>query len=82
GLQYRTPDGQPITTRNFLLELNDDLSVRTSSEILPPTDMPAPVYGQVRGFEDLRLFSWRNSLWGLSCVRELTPDGWCEQVLT
>lgn len=81
GQHYRTPEGQPITTRNFLLHLGDDLSTRTSAEILSPKDMPAPVYPAVRGFEDLRLFGWRGGLWGVACVRELTPEGWCEQVL-
>src|ERR1019366_3867795 len=35
----------------------------------------------VLGFEDLRLFTWRGELWGSACVRKLTPEGWCEQVL-
>lgn len=81
GNHYRTPEGQPIATRNFLLHLNDDLTTKSSAEILPPRDMPEPRYPAVRGFEDLRLFSWRGALWGSACVRELTPEGWCEQVL-
>jgi FkbM family methyltransferase len=80
--QYHTIDGQPIITRNFLLQLNEDLSVRNTSEILPPKNMPTPLYSQVLGFEDLRLIFWRGSWWGISCVREMTPEGWCEQVLT
>ena len=24
---------------------------------------------------------WRDGLWCIACVRELTPEGWCEQVL-
>ena len=35
----------------------------------------------MRGFEDSRLFKWNGALWTLSTVRELTPEGWCEQVL-
>src|SRR5262249_54791780 len=26
-------------------------------------------------------FAWRGGLWCVSCVRELTDDGWCEMVL-
>ena len=36
---------------------------------------------QVHGFEDMRLFAWRDELWCIACVRELTPEGWCDQVL-
>ena len=53
----------------------------SSAEILPPEDMPEPAYREVLGFEDLRLFAWREALWCVACVRELTPEGWCEQVL-
>jgi glycosyltransferase involved in cell wall biosynthesis/predicted GH43/DUF377 family glycosyl hydrolase len=78
---YRTANDAPIHTRNFLLRLDAELAIRSSSEILPPTDMPAPAFREVQGFEDARLFSWRNGLWCIACVRELTPEGWCDQVL-
>ncbi|MBZ9668700.1 glycosyltransferase [Mesorhizobium sp. ES1-3] len=81
NLQYDTPGGAPVHTRNFLLRLNDELAIQSASEILPPVDMPEPGYGRVLGFEDMRLFAWRDELWGVSCVRELTPEGWCEQVV-
>jgi glycosyltransferase involved in cell wall biosynthesis len=80
-LQYQTPNGAPVHTRNFLLRLTDELDVQSSAEILPPADMPEPACGLVLGFEDLRLFAWRGELWCSACVRELTPEGWCEQVL-
>jgi glycosyltransferase involved in cell wall biosynthesis len=79
--EYRTPNGVPFRTRNFLLKLDVGLSVQSSSEILPPADMPAPAFPPVQGFEDARLFAWRDELWCIACVRELTPEGWCEQVL-
>jgi FkbM family methyltransferase len=78
---YLTPNGTPITTRNFLLGLNAELDVEWSFEILPPSDLPAPVYGLALGFEDLRLFAWRGALWCTATLRELTPEGWCQQVL-
>jgi len=43
--------------------------------------MPEPSYELVKGFEDMRLFAWRGELWCSSNVRELTAEGWCEQVL-
>jgi glycosyltransferase involved in cell wall biosynthesis len=76
-----TPDGRPVHTRNFLLRLSDKLAIQSASEILPPVDMPEPANGQVLGFEDMRLFAWRDTLWGVSCVREWTEEGWCEQVV-
>ena len=79
--KYQTPNDVPIHTRNFLLRLDAELAVRSSSEILPPADMPAPAFREVQGFEDARLFAWRDKLWCIACVRELTPEGWCDQVL-
>ena len=61
--RYATPNGAPITTRNFLLRLDDDLAIRSSTEILPPEDMPEPAWPLVKGFEDLRPFIWRDGLW-------------------
>ncbi len=43
--------------------------------------MPEPAWPLVQGFEDLRPFVWRDGLWCIGCVRELTREGWCEQVL-
>ncbi|MGX7874086.1 glycosyltransferase [Mesorhizobium sp. ORM6] len=81
NLQYDTPDGAPVHTRNFLLRLSGELAIQSAREILPPVDMPEPANSRVLGFEDMRLFAWRNALWGVSCVRELTEEGWCEQVI-
>ncbi|TPK53356.1 hypothetical protein FJ546_30335 [Mesorhizobium sp. B2-4-19] len=81
NLQYATPGGVPVHTRNFLLRLSDELAIRSASEVLPPIDMPEPANDRVLGFEDMRLFAWRDALWGVSCVRELTEEGWCEQVV-
>ena len=79
--RYITPNGEPINTRNFLLRLDDDLVLRSSTEILPPEGMPEPAWPLVQGFEDLRPFVWRDGLWCIGCVRELSREGWCEQVL-
>ncbi len=79
--RYAAPDGAPINTRNFLLRMDGDFAIRSSTEILPPEDMPKPVWPLARGFEDLRPFVWRDGLWCIACVRELSHEGWCEQVL-
>ncbi|TPK71264.1 hypothetical protein FJ527_26900 [Mesorhizobium sp. B2-4-18] len=81
NLQYDTPGGVPVHTRNFLLRLSDEFAIQSASEVLPPADMPEPANDRVLGFEDMRLFAWRDALWGVSCVRELTEEGWCEQVV-
>jgi glycosyltransferase involved in cell wall biosynthesis len=79
--EYRTTDAGPIATRNFLLRLNGDLRVASAQEILPPQDMPPPAFDLVLGFEEVRPFVWRGELWCCAMARQLTPEGWCEQVL-
>jgi glycosyltransferase involved in cell wall biosynthesis len=78
---YEIQNNGPIETRNYLLRLDSALKPDAWSEILPPSDLPPPRYSLVRGFEDARVFAWRDSLWCSSTVRELTAEGWCEIVL-
>jgi hypothetical protein len=74
----------PIDTRNFVLDMGTDvsrhepLSVR---ECYRPGNLPCE-FPLVTGFEDIRLFSWRNALWCTATVRQLAADGQCEQVLS
>lgn len=70
-----------IKTINWLLRLNNDLSIASAHEILPPLDMPEPLYGLVLGFEDCRLFVWQDALWCTSTVRELNAPGNCQIVM-
>jgi glycosyltransferase involved in cell wall biosynthesis len=80
--RYLTPDKAPVTTRNFLVELDAELRmVGDGREILGPADWPVPRFGQVLGFEDCRLLARGNELWCSATVRELTDEGWCEIVL-
>jgi tetratricopeptide (TPR) repeat protein len=65
-----------IRTRNFL-----GSGISDWREIELPVNFPEPKYSLVRGFEDSRLFQRGQELWTLSTVRELTHEGWCEQVL-
>jgi glycosyltransferase involved in cell wall biosynthesis len=78
---YRTADGEPIASRNFLLRLNADLRAGSAVEILPPLDLPQPASGFALGFAEMRPFVWRGELWCCAATRELTPEGWCQQVL-
>jgi glycosyltransferase involved in cell wall biosynthesis len=72
------PDFSHIITRNFLVGLSRyDIEL----ELRQPWNFPPPQFPLVRGFEDSRLFNWKGEFWTLSTVRELTPEGWCEQVL-
>ena len=79
---YLMPEGETaIRARNWLAELNIDLKVNSATEILPPENWPSPpAYGEVIGWEDMRLFDCN----GLPCVsatvRELYADGMCRQV--
>jgi glycosyltransferase involved in cell wall biosynthesis len=83
----RSPDGSdsgqywPISTRNYLVALDEHGCTERVMDIRLPTNLPEPQYQMVRGFEDSRLFEWRGELCSLSTVRELSPEGWCEQVI-
>jgi tetratricopeptide (TPR) repeat protein len=83
----RSPDGNlsgadfPIDTRNYLVGLGADGFANRVERINLPANLPAPQFELVRGFEDSRLFQWNGELWTLSTVRELNPQGSCEQVL-
>lgn len=78
---YNMRGDSAIRTRNILIELDNDLNPISAEEILPPIDMPEPLYSLVVGFEDCRLFWWQNSFWCTSTVRELNAEGYCEIVL-
>lgn len=71
----------PIHTHNYLVNFSRSLTIEQSHELALPSNWPEPKFDMVRGFEDSRLFDWGGQLWTLSCVRELTREGWCEQVL-
>ena len=74
-LQPAVEQRHPARTRHFLLQLAEDLTVQSSVEVLAPPETPEA------GFQDPRLFAWRDGLW--CCARTLTPsaEGECEQLL-
>jgi hypothetical protein len=72
----------PINTRNYLLEFTDKLDTKLGivNEIHAPADLPCE-FPLVIGFEDMRVFGWKGDLWTSSTMRQVHPDGNCEQVL-
>lgn len=68
----------PIDTRNFLVKLDDDFTVRNPQEIIW-TRSASPAFDLVTGLEDVRLYRAQGELWFNACVRELSPNGTCQQ---
>ena len=74
----------PINTRNYLLHLGADPWTQTRHTVLEIREEPGTIpcnFPLVIGFEDMRLFEWKGDLWTSSTVRQIHPDGNCEQVL-
>jgi glycosyltransferase involved in cell wall biosynthesis len=71
-----------ICTRNYLGHLSYTLDQITMDELPLPENWPEPKFHPVRGLEDSRLFEWQGGLWTISNVRELNPEGWCEQIIS
>jgi len=71
----------PIHTRNYLVDLDDELNAVFPVELGMPSEWPAPKYEWVIGFEDSRLFFDGSRFWTISTVRELNEPGLCQQVL-
>lgn len=81
GSDGRCDRGNPISTDNYLVSLSAELTIESSHQLALPAPWPKPEFDLVRGFEDSRLFEWEDQLCAISTVRELTKEGWCEQVL-
>lgn len=72
---YVTPDGDGvIRTRNFLLNLNFDLSTAKAVEMIDKAATPRTSF-PIHGFEDARLFYWKDRWWATSTVCDFTADG-------
>jgi hypothetical protein len=71
-----------VRTINYLLKLDHNLNVISSQQILPPSNLPDPLFNLVIGWEDCRLFFWQGQPWCTSSVRELNAQGYCEIVLS
>lgn len=69
-----------IRTRNFLLGLDELIAGKKGREIKDLTNIPRTQF-PVHGFEDCRLFWWRECWWAVATVRDTTESGICEQVM-
>jgi glycosyltransferase involved in cell wall biosynthesis len=81
GGYYRYPADDPvIRTRNFLVNLSDDLGLTIArGEIRQPS---GPIlYGEIIGFEDMRLFRWRSRLWALATCLQHDAQARAQQFL-
>jgi len=81
GGEYRIadPDGV-VRTVNSLVALDRELAVVAQTTLEEPA-RPARHRTGVAGFEDCRLFSWRNRWWATATSRDLDGHGRCRQVL-
>jgi tetratricopeptide (TPR) repeat protein len=65
---------QIIRTRNFLLDLDVDLQTTDAVELVDKTGDARTSYS-VHGFEDARLFTWKDTWWASATVCDFTEDG-------
>lgn len=76
---YDMQGDSAIRTRNCLVWLDHGLDFIREQEVI--WNRPEPAYKDVIGLEDIRLFEWGRGMYYFSaCVRELSPEGWPEQV--
>jgi hypothetical protein len=65
---------QIIRTRNFLIDLDDVFKTTRSVEMVDVTGEARTSYS-VHGFEDARLFYWKEKWWATATVCDFTEDG-------
>lgn len=70
-----------VRTKNILINFDNELNIISSEEIYLPINFPDPLFKEVLGFEDSRLFYWKGNFWSTSTLRELNQAGNCEIVL-
>lgn len=82
---YKTCDGGPIRTRNYMVELGPDLQIRLIFEMRESPEVAATPRSAfpIHGFEDCRLFSSSGSLFATAtvCDFDMTGQGKREIVL-
>jgi glycosyltransferase involved in cell wall biosynthesis len=69
----------PIDTRNFLVQLNEDLSIKGDAEEII-WERPAPAWPMVTGLEDIRLYRVKGHLCFSACIREQEVTGMPQQI--
>lgn len=80
GNRLITPD-ENFKTRNFLLQLDERFNFVEAAELFEPSDMPDRLYRTYSGFEDLRIFSWKDALWAIASSPQFNESGHSEMIL-
>lgn len=74
-LQYLHPENdKSLRTKNYLCELNDDLSISSFNLVNTSKLDKPPAWGFI-GLEDARIVRWDNKLYYTGVRRDTTPDG-------
>ena len=76
---YIAPDNI-VRTRNFLLDLDDAFKTTRATEMVDKAGGARSTF-PVRGFEDARLFFWKERWRAIATVRDFTEGGLCEIAL-
>jgi tetratricopeptide (TPR) repeat protein len=81
-MRYTMNDGDEIIrTTNYLVTLDDNLSMQRLEVIEDRTDRQGTFYFPVSGFEDCRLFRHHGSWYATATTREHDPGGLCRVAL-
>lgn len=70
-----------VRSRNYLAQLDDALQMTQPAAITDQTDRQIAPDATILGFEDCRLFRWRNQWWASATVRDQDADMRAEMVL-
>jgi len=89
GVNYRLQQGRyqihdeagVVRTRNFLVQLAADFSVTAVREVNDLCALPRAEGARIQGFEDCRLFFWRDHWWCSATSRDVQPDARAIMVL-
>lgn len=76
---YEIP-GDVVVTRNFIVELSDELEIIRAAEMEDRADRTRTAFN-IRGYEDCRLFAFKGVLHATATVCDMTDDGLREMVL-
>lgn len=79
--RYNTGPRDPIITKNYLVQLDNDYNIVNTYSIGGPHKWLKPIWNLVLGFEDCRLFVVNNELWCSATIREQHTEGLCQMAL-
>lgn len=73
--------GGVVRSRNYLAQLDDALQTAQPIAVTDQTDRQIAANGTILGFEDCRLFHWREQWWASATVRDQDASMRAEMVL-